>query len=409
MPSDPDFPSDLPSEPPLALADQAEFLEAITELLPVCLFAKDLEGRYIFANEAFVKTTNQPDAASVIGKKAADLFSKEHAALAEREDRRILSHGKPILNRENLNKSGYGKDRYVIVSKVCVRASDGRKLGIAGITIDITQRKRDENRLNVLNRELEARNHLLEEELSLAREVQKVFVRVDEPSARKYFDLGYRYEPSEKLSGDLIVCEPLDDARWAILVCDVMGHGIRSALVTGIIRGFYNEEKSKDPQPTRFVTELNTHYISVLRDLDTLLFTTLTYGILDTEKRAFTATSAGHHDPLWFRGQSPEFLQRAERILYQDPAIGLIDRHPYRETTVSLNPQDALLFYTDGLTECCNADGEEFGVDRMCGIVERHADRTSEFIVESVIRSARSFATTLNDDLSLLLLKLKRS
>jgi len=402
------MPPDPHSDPEtrLSLADQSEFLEAITELLPVCLFAKDLEGRYIFANEAFVKTTNQPDVASVLGKRASDLFSKDHAALAEKEDRRILRTGNPILNRENLNKSWYGKDRYVIVSKVCVRARDGRKLGIAGITIDITQRKRDENRLNVLNQELEARNQLLEEELSLAREVQKVFVRVDDMSAGSFFDLGYRYEPSEKLSGDLIVCEPLDASRWAVLICDVMGHGIRSALVTGIVRGFYSEEKDKDPSPSRFVTDLNAHYISVLRGLDTLLFTTLTYGILDTEKATFTATSAGHHDPLWFRTREASFLRRNNRILHQDPAVGLIDHHPYRETSFSLDPEDALLFYTDGLTECCNDQEEEFGVDRMCAIVADNPHQSCNAVVDAIIRNARSFAKTLNDDLSVLLLKL---
>lgn len=212
------------------LTPNDSFFEALTELLPVCLFAKDLEGRYIYVNEGFAAKTLLKDKSAIIGKKPSEVLAPAHAAVAEAEDQRVLQTGEPIINRENRNRGLARKKNYEIISKICVRDKAGNKLGIAGITLDITERKLNENKLFQLNQKLEAQNKRFEEELSLGRDMQKVFVKVAKPESGAGFDIGYHYQPSEKLSGDLIIAEPIDSENWALLICDVMGHGIRSAL-----------------------------------------------------------------------------------------------------------------------------------------------------------------------------------
>lgn len=391
------------------LASDDPFLEALTELLPVCLFAKDLEGRYIYVNEGFAAKTLAKDKAAIIGKKPSEVLAPAHAAVAEAEDRWVLQSGEAIINRENRNRGQARKKNYEIISKICVRDKAGNKLGIAGITLDITQRKLNENKLSQLNQKLEAQNKRFEEELSLGRAVQKVFVKVALPSPEERFDIGYHYQPSEKLGGDLIIAEPIDSEHWALLICDVMGHGIRSALVTGILRGFYDEHKATVLDPASFVRRLNTHYNALLRGLDVTLFTTLTCGVLNSSTGKLTLATAGHHAPLWFGSSGADAVAKKCEIAQGEPAVGLLADFNYTETTLDLEPGDSILFFTDGLVEACSEEGEEFGLSTIRERMLKHAGKEkSQVLVRAIVKDAHAFAGKIDDDVSLLLLKMKK-
>ncbi|WP_269525274.1 SpoIIE family protein phosphatase [Coraliomargarita parva] len=388
------------------LSGNDPFWDALTELLPVCLFAKDLEGRYLYVNESFAAKSKLRDKAAIIGKMPSEVLAPEDAAFAEAEDRSVIETGEPIINRENRNRGRHGDQNYEIISKICVRDEAGNKLGLVGTTLDITERKHNENKLHELNAKLEAQNRRYEEELTLGRQVQKTFVKVKADDSGELLDLGYHYQPSTKLSGDLIIAEPIDDTRWAILICDVMGHGIRSALVTGILRSFYDEHKERMSDPAAFVTELNQHYKALLQGLDTALFTTLTCGVLNLLSGEMTLCSAGHHDPIWFRTRAGEFVAPEGRILTRNPAIGLLDDHRFRADTHTLEDGDSILFYTDGLIEACSADGEEFGVDPIRQLIQTHAaDLPSQALIDTLVAQVHAFADEIDDDISLLLLK----
>lgn len=389
------------------LASNDSFLEALTELLPVCLFAKDLEGRYIYVNEAFAAKTLLNDKSAIIGKKPSEVLAPKHAAVAEAEDRGVLESGEPIINRENRNRGLARKKNYEIISKICVRDKAGKKLGIAGITVDITERKLNENKLSQLNQRLEGQNKRFEEELSLGREVQKVFVKVTKPEPESGFDIGYHYEPSEKLSGDLIIAEPIDAENWALLICDVMGHGIRSALVTGILRGFYDEHKFAMSDPAAFVRRLNVHYNALLRGLDVTLFTTLTCGIFNPATGRLTMATAGHHAPLSFRSDGAGVVEKKCDIVRGEPAVGLLADYDYTATTISLEKGDSILFFTDGLVEAASREGEEFGLQPIrARMLERAAKDTSQALIDAIVAQGQSFAEKIDDDVSLLLLKI---
>lgn len=400
--SNPDAPKQLDR-----LASNDSFLEALTELLPVCLFAKDLDGRYIYVNEGFAAKTRIKDKSAIIGKKPSEVLAPAHAAVAEAEDQMVLENGEPIINRENRNRGLAHKKNYEIISKICVRDKEGKKLGIAGITVDITERKLNENKLFQLNQKLEAQNKRFEEELSLGRAVQKVFVKVAKPDPEAGFTIGYHYQPSEKLSGDLIIAEPIDAENWAILICDVMGHGIRSALVTGILRGFYDEHKATVADPASFVRRLNAHYNALLKGLDVTLFTTLTCGIFNSSTGELTMTTAGHHAPLWFGPEGDNAVAKKCGVSQGEPAIGLLADFNYTATTLTLEKSDSILFFTDGLAEACSRDGAEFGLDPISNhMLNRALQDESQVLVDAIVDQAHAFAEKIDDDVSLLLLKM---
>lgn len=381
-------------------------LEALTELLPVCLFAKDLEGRYVYVNDSFAAKTPLKDKYAIIGKMPAEVLKPEHAEIAQKEDREVLETGRPIVNRENTIRGIVNTKNCEIISKVCVRDKDGNKLGIAGITLDITERKQNETMLARLNEQLDAQNRRYEEELNLGRQVQKAFLKVKQSEGGSELDVGYYFQPSEKLSGDLIVTEPLDDECWSILICDVMGHGIRSALVTGILRGFYDEHRARLHDPADFVTRLNKHYISLLQTLEAPLFTTLTCGTLNHKTGETKLTCAGHHDPIWFRSKDRKVVSRDEVILARNPAIGLLKDMQFTASTHTLEEGDAMLFFTDGLIEATSAAGEEFGEEPIRKLItETAASQSSQAIVDGLVYKVRDFAEEIDDDVSLLLLR----
>lgn len=391
------------------LASNDSFLEALTELLPVCLFAKDLEGRYIYVNEGFAAKTLLKDKSAIIGKRPSEVLAPAHAAVAEAEDLHVLQSGEPIINRENRNRGLARGKNYEIISKICVRDNAGNKLGIAGITLDITERKLNENKLFQLNQKLEAQNKRFEEEISLGREVQKVFVKVAKSDAGSSFDIGYHYQPSEKLSGDLIIAEPIDAENWGLLICDVMGHGIRSALVTAILRGFYDEHKAAVVEPASFVRRLNAHYNSLLKGLDVTLFTTLSCGVFNPSTGKLTLATAGHHSPLRFGLNGDQVVTKNCDVAHGEPAVGLLADFEYTATTLMLEQGDAILFFTDGLMEACSADGEEFGLEPIRQHMLDHAAKDgSQALVDAMVAQAHAFADKIDDDVSLLLLKMAR-
>ena len=125
--------------------------------------------------------------------------------------------------------------------------------------------------------------------------MQKTFVKVKPFEPKTTLDIGHFYQPSAQLSCDLIIAEPLDEQHLAILICDVMGHGIRSALVTGILRSFYDEHKALIIDPAAFATRLNKQYNALLGDLESTLFTTLNCGMLNHKTGEMRLTTAGHH------------------------------------------------------------------------------------------------------------------
>lgn len=388
------------------LAANAPFLDALTELLPVCLFAKDLHGRYLYVNKSFAAKTLLGDKDAIIGKMPSEVLEHDHATIAEEEDQHILKTGEAIIHRENQN-CGLLKDKnYEIISKICVRDNAGNKLGIAGITLDITERKLNENKLLKLNEQLDAQNKRYEEELSLGRQLQKTFVKVKVVEGEHLLDIGYHYQPSAKLSGDLIIAEQLDEVSWTILICDVMGHGIRSALVTGILRSFYDEHKNLLREPAIFVTRLNRHYNKLLLGLDTTLFTTLTCGTLNLNSGEMRLTCAGHHAPIWFRPSTGEFVPEADKIVTQSPAIGLIDDFDYTSRVHTLEDGDAILFYTDGLAESCSPEGEEFGITAIRTLIRTYSTESKcQHLVNTIVAQVHEFADEIDDDISILMLK----
>ena len=131
------------------------------------------------------------------------------------------------------------------------------------------ERKRVTSQMALLAEELGARNAVLREELDLAHEIQRALLPGhlqplhEHPDARPW-QLAHRYLPTESLAGDFFKAYPLSGGRIGILICDVMGHGVRTALIAALLCGLVEEFEFEREAPGLMLTRLNAGLSRVL-------------------------------------------------------------------------------------------------------------------------------------------------
>ena len=267
-----------------------------------------------------------------------------------------------------------------------------------------------EQRVTERTIELQQRNRELQGDLELAREFQLGLLPNGYPpfagsSNGKATSLHFchRYQPSGEVGGDFFDVLPLSDNQAGIFVCDVMGHGIRAALVTAILRGLVAELKPQALDTGRFVAAINHSLTEVLRGGDEILFATALYMVADIGRGRLMSTNAGHPRPLHIRRSQGV----VEPILFRKgasgPALGIFPGYPFVSDECPLTPGDAILAFTDGVTEITAPNGELFGEERLREAVRRRIDLPVEEILEQILREMRAFSATatFEDDVCL--------
>lgn len=252
--------------------------------------------------------------------------------------------------------------------------------------------------------EVAEKNRAMEDDLLMAREVQLAML----PSGGA--DLGprvrwrfhSRYAPAGGVSGDFFQLLPISDSAAGVLVCDVMGHGVRSALVTAMIRAFSEDLRSLAGDPGALLTRLNQGLMGVLRQAGKLLFVTAAYAVVDGDTGTVCYGQAGHPTGFIRRASGTvELLPVDDDVA--GPALGLIDDHAYTSGRARMAPGDAAMLFTDGVFEVRNAEGEEWGQERLRAEVSGHALLKGEELLAAVVSAAGSFAAggAFDDDLCL--------
>ena len=152
-----------------ALANERALLRTLVDNLPVAFYVKDLAGRKTLVNRVELEYVGATSEAEVLGKTDFDLFPPEQAAVYHANDQEIISTGQPIINREGSLTKPDGSVIHTVGSIVPVRDAAGRVAGVAGITFDITDRKRAEESLRVNKEWLLKRTDELSRERLLLR------------------------------------------------------------------------------------------------------------------------------------------------------------------------------------------------------------------------------------------------
>jgi PAS domain S-box-containing protein len=307
------------------------------------------------------------------------------------------------LERHFTLRSGKGADFEISNSFIDLEKSRSLLLTVFH---DITVRKQAEEREHRMNAELarsqaelQKKNEIMEDDLKMAREIQLAMLPQQYPS----FPLGvppseslllfrHRYHPSGLVGGDFFNILPLAPNKAGVFICDVMGHGVRSALITAMVRALVEELRLMAADPGQLLTRINRDIRSILQQTGSLLFTTAFYLVADLETRQITYANAGHPRPfLIHRGQG-----EVEVLKYADgkarPALGLFENTVYPTASRPLAGGDVVMLFTDGLFEVEGPGGEQFSQELLLEAVRKHSRLHCEELFNELLKEIPAFA-----------------
>ncbi len=383
------------------LRNSETLYHSLVETLPQNIFRKDLLERFTFANQRFCVTLGKP-LEEILGKTDFDFFPPELAAKYQQDDRRILELGQPFETVEAHQPPG-GETIYVNVVKTPLYDSAGNIIGLQGIFWDITQRKRDEERIQRFTEELaksreelRQKNGQMEDDLRMAREIQHAilpqqypsFPRIAEPkdSALRFC---HRYFPTGAVGGDFFNVLALSDTKAGVFICDVMGHGVRSALVTAIVRALVEELTPQAADPGQLLGHLNRELRAILRQSGTPMFTTAFYLVADLAENQMCYANAGHPRPFIIHRNSGSAEALQSPGGKSSPALGLFAGSEYPTSRCPLRPDDVVLLFTDGLYDVDGPNADLFSHDWLLTEVRKRTQLTAGDLFDELLAEIR--------------------
>lgn len=375
-----------------ALLDERNLLKTLIDILPSRIFIKDAKSNFIINNRAHLDGLGIETQEQATGKTTGDFYPGERGQQAMEDDREVLRTGTPIIDREKTYLSPAGETVWSLTTKFPLRDLEGRIIGLVGISHDITARK-------LVEEELTRRNVEMQTDLKMAREIQQSFLTHQYPTfpegavpAESAIRFCHRYQPASSLAGDFFDIFPISDHEAGILICDVMGHGVRAALITAFIRGLVEELMPLAARPGAFLSELNRALIGIFKQSESPFFVTTLYCVADIGRSQLRYANGGHPVPYLIRQSRPIVERIRPENFDPEPALGLIDHFHYSTCEHSLNPGDRIIAFTDGLFEVDDPDGDQLGEPWLHQMVSENRgmplDRLFDHLLEEVHRQS---------------------
>ena len=371
-------------------------MEPILETLNDGVVIADDSGQILFVNTVFEEMAGIPGS-EIIGRDARQLYDRaDEFALAQAFYHKALEMGR---SRDEFFLPTKGDGRLpVVVSVRVIRRPEGGRFAIVTLT-DISEQKRTEEKLRAANARLEEHQIEIKQDLALAACVQQSLA--PKPLLWGGLRVDTFYQPAHTIGGDFGLVRPLKEEHLNLLVGDVSGHGISSALVANRIY-------------TETITQLDNRapLADVLRRLNFLViqnigaqgfFFTLAAARIDRSGRAMEFAGAGHPPAMIVQsGAEPRLLPSRSMILGTLPDAVDADVTLYAE----LEPGDRIVLYTDGLTDVFDSRGEMLKVEGVQNIVRETALLPFSEMKQGILNRVAAWRDgPPADDMSLVLVK----
>lgn len=384
-----------------ALAAERNLLRTVVNNLVDGVYVKNREGTYVLGNTAHARQLGLRSPADVIGKRTEDFFPEENAKQFRADDEIVMKTGEPIINRHERIEEKGKPVRWLSTTKVPLRDSNEEIIGVLGIGRDITARKLAEEKLACYTQELQEKNAEMAGDLEMAREVQQAFLPQQfstfprhAPAKQATLNFHSKYLPTGTLGGDFFHVIPVSDTEAGVLICDVMGHGVRAALVTAIQRALVEELTEYAAKPGEFLTQMNESFVSILRRTRSPMFASAFYLVINVETGTIRYANAGHPRPLLLKRSKGEIVAMNGPGPRPGPALGVFENSHYTQQESSLQPRDLVLLFTDGLYEVENARGEFYDQEMLLQSTQQRLQRTAEEIIDLTLDEVRQFSVT---------------
>jgi sigma-B regulation protein RsbU (phosphoserine phosphatase) len=222
----------------------------------------------------------------------------------------------------------------------------------------------------------------LDRDMKVARDVQLAFLPEKKPDLAGYSFYDY-YNPAEQIGGDYFDYIKLQDGRVAIVVADVVGHGVAAALLMAKLSAETHSSLLSESNPAIAMHRLNNR----LSALNIQRFVTMVLIVVDPKTHQVLMVSAGH---MWPIHRKSDGSVHEPAIELGGLALGITDDVDYQQIELTLGPGESLTLYTDGINEAQDVDGKLYGIDRIRELVTANKPTIPE-LGQTIIDDVRRF------------------
>jgi sigma-B regulation protein RsbU (phosphoserine phosphatase) len=240
----------------------------------------------------------------------------------------------------------------------------------------------------------------MEEALKLAHDIQMSMLPKFFPPfpERHEFDIFAAIAPAKEVGGDLYDFFFLDDDHLCFAVGDVSGKGVPAALFMAVTKTLFRATASNGGTPGEILARLNAE---ICRDNESCMFVTLFCAILNIRTGQVDYSNGGHNPPYYLHQSGVSPLENLG-----GRALGLVKQSPYESGRMVLKPGEALLLYTDGVTEAMNPSETLYSDQRLEQFLGTHRGSSPRQIIGDLIGDVRQFVggAPQSDDITILAL-----
>lgn len=290
-------------------------------------------------------------------------------------------------------KEEYINGRIYSVMSSPIKNDQDQTIAVVEVLRDVTQMKK-------LQREILKQNRKLQNDLAIARKLQRSLLPKELSDGRLQFS--FIYKPCEALGGDFLDVYKIDEDHVGIYIADVSGHGVSASMLTVFLRSSINK---KLLSPAEALADLYRQFNE--NNFDQNLYITVFYTIIDLKNKRLTYSNAGHNVcPVIFNKDKFQIL-RMPGI----PISDWLEKPLFKDDTADLEADDSIFLYTDGIVELRGEDGSQFGEERLLDILLNESSEPG-VTLNKIVESACTFVganrfTEISDDVTLALIKIK--
>src|SRR5687768_3363291 len=253
----------------------------------------------------------------------------------------------------------------------------------------------------------------LEQEMFAAREIQQKLLPSGSPNMKGLAVTAF-LQPAREVAGDYYDFLPITDSMMGMLIADVAGKGLAAGLYMAQLKVIVQSLARLHHEPKTFLIALNK---IVSANLDGKSFITMSYGVIDVERREMTFARAGHCPLIHVPANQPAGMRKAKLLVPDGLVVGLqIDDGTMfdsilQEQTIALAPGDLVVWFTDGISETMNEAFDCFGENRLAQVVEQYAHLPFDQLRSYILAELRAFAGAADqhDDMTMILMKIEPS
>ena len=245
----------------------------------------------------------------------------------------------------------------------------------------------------------------LDQDLQVAHEIQRILLPANAPEISGFQISGINV-PARQVSGDYYDYIKVDDTHCGVVIADVSGKGVPASLIMAMCRSVLRSQAAQQLSPSHVLREVNAQ---LFPDIKEDMFISMAYAIIERDSGTISLSRAGHDAPLLYSARD----QTVSKINPPGMALGIDSGGVFNRVTndfsLTLETDDCLVLYTDGVTEALDSQGDEFGMASVIKAIQASASEGAAGIITRLTDDLRSFVGNhpQHDDITLIAIRKK--